>query len=173
MKIVFLLLFGLAVAHQDSAESVPYNKIKVAVYVRPDPAHTIPDKYADMIAENAERNGVPVWIVARMIEWESGWNPRRKSQRNANGSYDYGLMQLNSRYLDEYSWKYNEGEEIDPYDPETNIRVGVRYLSHLRAHTASWYEALWAYNAGLSRVRAQKMPETTLNYLRFVFQEGL
>jgi soluble lytic murein transglycosylase-like protein len=168
MKALIAFLLGITVVHVDSAETVLF-KINHARQVQP--TYFIPHEYSAMIERVNLETGIPLWIVARIIEWESGWDRSMVNKSNANGSRDLGLMQLNSRYLDEFSCRFNSGKKIDPLDPEENVRVGMRYLARLRRNTSSWYEAVWAYNAGLSRVRRREMPPTTRAYLDFVFSD--
>jgi soluble lytic murein transglycosylase-like protein len=105
--------------------------------------------------------------VARLFDWESGWNAEYRGRENTNGTHDYGLAALNSACLLLFR-KYNDGAEVDPFDPETAIRVGVRYLAALHATTGSWRAAVGAYNVGLAAWRAGARPE---RHMREVFGE--
>ena len=40
-----------------------------------------------------EDYNVPTWIMSRLIEYESGWNPYAVNE-NKNGSVDEGICQL-------------------------------------------------------------------------------
>jgi soluble lytic murein transglycosylase-like protein len=63
---------------------------------------------------------VPQYYFSKMLEVESNFNPKAVAGPNQNGSYDYGIAQLNSEYLEEFGWRYNFGK-IDPFDPEQSI----------------------------------------------------
>jgi soluble lytic murein transglycosylase-like protein len=78
-------------------------------------------------------------------------------------------MQLNGKYLDYYSWKFNDGKKIDVFKPSDNIRVGLRYLRWLYEQTGSWEGAFAAYNCGLSRLRSGQIPESTIYYICKIF----
>ena len=76
-------------------------------------------------------------LVKAIIQVESAWNTRARSQKGA-----LGLMQL----MPETSRRFGVR---DPYDPRENIRGGTRYLRSLlnRFHENLRY-SLAAYNAG-------------------------
>lgn len=152
----------------ESFVAEPYLNIRLEAM----PEYFIPSCYERIFAREALEASVPLWIVARMAEYESGFNPRAVNRGNANGTADYGMMQLNSAYLEEFAWRYNEGEPVDPFDVEMSVRVACRYLARLYEATGDWVLAVAAYNAGLGRVRQDRaLPETTQRYIRHVFRE--
>ena len=59
------------------------------------------------------------------------------------------MAQLMPQFLEVFSMLYNDGLPIDPFDPETAIRVGIRYLADLYSQTGSWSIALKSYNGGI------------------------
>ncbi len=85
--------------------------------------------------------------IAPLILWsiskgESNFNPRAVG-RNKNGSYDYGLMQINS------SWATTLGKERWQAlaDPCFNVRTGAWILSRcIRDYGYSW-QAVGCYNS--------------------------
>jgi soluble lytic murein transglycosylase-like protein len=72
---------------------------------------------------------------------ESGFNPHATSPKGA-----MGLMQLMPETAREYAL-------ADPFEPQSNIEAGVRYLRALIDRFKSWPMALAAYNAGEAAVR--------------------
>lgn len=120
-----------------------------------------------LVKEINKKIGIPEYIVFALIDAESAGDAMCVN-KNPNGTFDYGLMQLNSKYIGEYSWRYNDSRPIDPFDPRDNLKVGMRYLKRLFEVTGSWYLAVCAYNAGLSRVRAGKIPILTKKYARAI-----
>ena len=76
------------------------------------------------------------------------------SDRNANGSIDRGVMQLNSYTFPDINWS----------DPETNIRAGCEYLKHLAdmdIHNTWWAVAI-SYNCGYNKLNDP--PVSTIGY---------
>lgn len=81
---------------------------------------------------------------------ESGLNPRAVG-RNANGSEDIGLMQINSSHLPRLSSYGIRREHL--FEPCTNVKVGAWILADaFSRHGASW-EGVGAYNAGCSSLK--------------------
>lgn len=111
---------------------------------------------------------IPLYSLLRLIEIESGYNPN-KTSRNRNGTFDYGLMQLNSKYIPDYEWRYNQGKKIKRFNPVVSLRVGMKKLHHLYTILGEWEGAFAAYNCGLSRYNTGKLPLSTQQYLEYIF----
>jgi soluble lytic murein transglycosylase-like protein len=73
-----------------------------------------------LISAYAAQYGVPVSLVHRVVQRESGYNARARS-----GPY-YGLMQI--RHDTARSMGYS-GPASGLLDPETNLKYGVKYLA--------------------------------------------
>jgi soluble lytic murein transglycosylase len=109
-----------------------------------------PEPYWSIIKAESAKNGLDPYLVASLIRQESEFNPSVISYANA-----WGLMQLlptTGRML-----ARQEGmahfETYQLLDPETNIRLGTRYLKQMIDHFGGVPEyALAAYNAGDNRV---------------------
>jgi hypothetical protein len=96
--------------------------------------------YDPLIESASTLHGVPARLVKAMIQVESAYQPRARSQKGA-----MGLMQLMPQTARQY-------RAINPYDPRANIEAGTRYLRTL----LDQFElplALAAYNAGEAAVR--------------------
>jgi peptidoglycan lytic transglycosylase len=109
-----------------------------------------PEPYWDTIKAESAKNGLDPYLVASLIRQESEFNPAAVSYANA-----WGLMQL----LPSVGRAMAREEGISHFetfqllDPETNIRLGTRYLRHTLDHFGGVPEyALAAYNAGDERV---------------------
>jgi soluble lytic murein transglycosylase len=109
-----------------------------------------PQQYWGAIESQSSKNGVDPYMVASLIRQESEFNPGAISSANA-----WGLMQLlpsvgRSMAREEGIRHFNE---IELLNPETNIRLGTRYLKQtLDKFDGQPAYAFAAYNAGDSRV---------------------
>lgn len=80
-----------------------------------------------------------LWAIARV---ESNFNPDQVS-RNADGSLDIGLMQINSRWqqsLDPATWN-------QLFDPCTNVRVAAGILAGCIDRYGYTWRGIGCYNA--------------------------
>jgi soluble lytic murein transglycosylase len=109
-----------------------------------------PQPYWDTIKAESAKNNLDPYLVASLIRQESEFNPSVISYANA-----WGLMQL----LPSVGKAMAREEGIAHFqtyqllDPDTNIRLGTRYLHQLLEKFDGMQEyALAAYNAGDSRV---------------------
>ncbi len=109
-----------------------------------------PEPYWTIIKAESAKNGLDPYLVASLIRQESEFNPSAISYANA-----WGLMQL----LPSVGRNLAREEGMTHFqtfqllDPETNIRLGTRYLKQMLDHFGGVPEyALAAYNAGDSRV---------------------
>lgn len=91
-----------------------------------------------------------LWSVAYV---ESGFN-YKAINRNKDGSYDIGIMQINSRWLPVLK-KY--GIHVrDLYDPCVNIFVGAWILKRCYVYYNDLGDALACYNTGRGAFRNAK-----------------
>jgi soluble lytic murein transglycosylase-like protein len=137
--------------------------------------YTLPWQYARLVVDVAERYDVPVWIVCRLFSKESSasgnpmdgnWRPEAISPAGAQG-----ISQIMPANLPGFARLYNDGKPIDPHDPETAIRIGIRYLADLYATFHDWRRATGAYNGGLATPPA-KWRNETVRYVRSILGGG-
>jgi len=95
-------------------------------------------------AEVAAWYGVNPQLLYAIAKTESSLNPNAMN-RNKNGSYDIGLMQINSSWLPTLR-KYGIDEQRLK-DPCTNLQVGAWILSQNMQRMGVTWEAVGAYNA--------------------------
>lgn len=108
-----------------------------------------PRDYSEFVTRYAAEYGVPESIVYAVIKVESDFESNALSHAGA-----VGLMQLMPDTFVWLSEKLGDGYDAGMlYDPETNIRYGVYYLSSLYREFALWNSVYAAYNAGPTRVR--------------------
>jgi Transglycosylase SLT domain len=100
-----------------------------------------PSRFDAFIDRYATQYHVDPVLVRAVIQVESDFNPRCVSRKNARG-----LMQL----IPETAQRYGVA---DVFDPEQNIRGGVKYLADLlEMFSNDLPRALAAYNAGENAV---------------------
>jgi soluble lytic murein transglycosylase len=127
------------------AASAPIDSIPLAYW-----RILFPEPYWETIKAESAKNNLDPYLVASLIRQESEFNPSVISYANA-----WGLMQL----LPSVGRQLAREEGMTHFqtfqllDPETNIRLGTRYLRQMLDHLGGVPEyALAAYNAGESRV---------------------
>lgn len=100
-----------------------------------------PEEFDPIISSCSREFGVDKALVKAVIHAESGYNPNAVSRKGATG-----LMQLMPGTA--------QGLKVaDSFNPEDNIRGGVRYLRFLLdTFKGDVSLALAAYNAGLGKV---------------------
>jgi soluble lytic murein transglycosylase-like protein len=76
--------------------------------------------YAAVIARHARENGVPVALANAVVQVESRFNPRVTGRAG-----EIGLMQIKLQTARGVGFT---GSRAALYDPETNIKFGMRYL---------------------------------------------
>lgn len=96
------------------------------------------------INQAAQRYRVDERLIHAIIQVESSGNPSALN-RNANGSEDIGLMQINSSWLPVLGRYGIQHHHL--YDPCTNVHVGAWVLAGNIARYGPTWRAVGAYNA--------------------------
>jgi hypothetical protein len=109
------------------------------------------------ILEQADANDIPLSLAFALAHTESTFNTRAIN-RNTNNSIDRGLFQLNSN-------SFPGLNETDFYDANISAKYGLSHLKFCLGYAGNEVSALAMYNAGTNRVRSNKTPLTTLNYI--------
>lgn len=104
-----------------------------------------PLKHKEEILDASGEYGVPVTLIAAMIETESGFRAEVVSEKNA-----YGLMQVTKPTAIWIRQKLGREDALPDalFDPEVNIQYGTWYMSYLMNKYGQEDLALIAYNAG-------------------------
>ncbi len=113
-------------------------------------------QYLNAAKAAARRHGIPEDLFLRLVQQESGFNPRARSHKGAIGLAQ--LMPGTAQLL-----------RVDPHDPAQNLEGGARYLAQMYRKFGSWRLALAAYNAGPGAVEKHNgVPpfRETRNYVR-------
>jgi len=106
-------------------------------------ANAVP--FGDLIHQKAEKYDVDPALVAAVMETESKFKSRARSQVGAKG-----LMQLMPR-----TGRWMGAKNL--YDPEQNVEAGTKYLRYLNQRfDGNLKKTIAAYNAGEGNVRRYK-----------------
>lgn len=105
-----------------------------------------PLRYSEYIEKYAIEYDIDKNLVYAIIKQESNFKTDVNSSKGA-----VGLMQVMDRTAMEVAYNLDY-DEINLYDPETNIQIGVKYLSMLIEKYDNEKIAIVAYNAGIGNV---------------------
>lgn len=130
--------------------------------VEASPTQTLKQMYDPFIKVHAQKHNIPADLVHSIIRAESNYNSRAISPKGA-----VGLMQLMPETAAQYGVQ-------DRFDPEQNIKGGVRYLKDLcKLYDGNTKLVLAAYNAGQEALKKfsgiPPYPETK-NYIQRVMK---
>lgn len=100
--------------------------------------------------EAAAKYNVNPHLLYAIAKTESSMNPKAIN-RNKNGSYDIGLMQINSSWFPTLR-KYGLDEQ-HLYDPCVSIHIGAWILAQNMQRLGNSWEAVGAYNSSKPEIR--------------------
>ena len=121
--------------------------------------------------EAAQRYGISADLLYAVARVESNLNAQavNRSHLRRTGSYDIGLMQINSGHLRTLS---RHGiKEADLFDPCTNIRVGAWLLADSFSRRGATWDAVGAYNAACSQLKNDACMKARSQYAWRVYRQ--
>ncbi len=117
----------------------------------PIPAKESPP-YADCFHAAAQHYSLAPELLVAIAQAESQFDPFALNTANRNGSWDIGLMQINSRWLPVLESTGIVATQL--YDACTSIWIGAWVLAgHVARYGYGW-DAVGAYNAGTAATTA-------------------
>jgi soluble lytic murein transglycosylase-like protein len=112
-----------------------------------------------IVDRQATAHGVPVAFARAVVRVESNWNPQL-----TGAAGEVGLMQIKHDTARSIGYA---GSRTDLYEPETNIRWGMRYLSEAwRLGRGDLCQAALRYQGGLNARRPSKASAAYCERLR-------
>ena len=112
---------------------------------------------SDSILIEAEKNDIPLSLAFSLAYTESRYRSNAVNS-NSNSSIDRGLFQLNSNSFPNLT-------EEDFFNPAVSAKYGMSHLKFCLDTAGNEISALAMYNAGTGKVRSNRTPQSTLNYV--------
>lgn len=112
--------------------------------------------------------GINVHLLYAIAKTESNLNPNAMN-RNKNGSYDIGLMQINSSWLP--TLRKHGVSEDKLKDPCVNLQVGAWILAQNMQRMGVTWEAVGAYNARNPQLRIKYAQKVYKNIPREIIEQ--
>lgn len=117
--------------------------------------------------------GIPPYF-AQAIAYAEHWNgsventvinPKADTNVNEDKSIDLGVMQLNSRYINDFVFLFwDKPWEFKWESPYDNIYIGCKQIEWLMKRCTTYWSVAVAYNCGIDRVLKGNPPHRSTVY---------
>lgn len=138
----------------------------LALLVGSGQAKAAPPELEGCFHEAADRYDVAAPLLMAIAEVESSFRPDAINRGNGNGTYDVGVMQINSWWFPRLERDYGI-TETDLMEPCMNIKVGAWILATNFQQVGWSWQAIGAYNAGTGR--GEERERLRLDYAERVY----
>jgi len=128
-----------------------------------------PESDREVILKYTNEYDVPIRIIYRLHYIESKFKADA-IRHETNGTKSIGYSQLNDSNKEYFAKKFNDGKEVNLYDKEENIRIGIAYLKYLHDRTGNWIDASICYNWGIGNfMKGKEVPQMTIDYAYTIY----
>jgi hypothetical protein len=134
------------------------------------PRREVPEEYRSLFEAAAFSSDIPPGILESIAFVESGFNPMAMSPLRENGHRDLGMFQFNSAYLMWYANQYNFGIPFNPMVPGEAAPIAAKHIRYLYERHKRWPTVCLAYNAGMTAVDKDEIPDCSYRYLLKIYE---
>lgn len=129
--------------------------------------------YFDCFKKASKKYSIHPALLVAIARVESNFDHRAINNKNRNGTSDYGLMQINSSWLDKLKEHgITKNQLIN--EPCINVDVGGWILAHNFYGAGVTWESVGAYNAGYAKKRESvRMKYANSIYTHYTYYRDL